>query len=677
MVDFHKVSRAALLAFCAILALAACGGGGGSTQSAATTQPAAVASTRSFAIDVAMANLVRSGFDSQLTISGNYKPSGQASSYPVTGQATGSWIRGVSAFFLGQATVDAPSVIRGSETVNGTSVSVDSVIHQYFRSDNYFPVGQIDDSNRFYVVNSFSGWPAAARVGDSGVLGAVTIYGDYTLDRAVGSQQWTYSIEADTADTVIFVWTVVEDDSNGTHTTQADRYRVTSSGGITFVSTTGNSSSAGDTLALTATATSARTPGTTAAPAPWAPVGTSGGIGGAVVGLQSNDLVLANGTNSVRLSPQATYFALPGEVAEGSSYNVVLTSQPVGAVCSIANASGVKGKDAVTNPVVTCVSTSTVSTLAGSGLVGASDGPGDTASFNNPRGLAVDPAGNLYVADQSNNLIRKVSPAGVVSTFAGSGQQGATDGPAATASFFWPMGVAVDRSGNVYVADGGNHLIRKITPSGMVSTIAGNGQQGATNGAAASATFYGPFDVAVDTAGNLYVADGGNQTIRKVTPGGIVSTLAGNGQKGYADGAAGSAMFNNPQGVAVDGAGNLYVADLENYAVRKIATDGTVSTIGRDATDARYYFSGPAKVAVDANGDVFVVDMFANRVDRIAPNGSVAVLAGNGTSVPTGSDDGPGATASFLFPSGIAVSTSGIVYVGDTVNHKIRKIVLQ
>lgn len=681
MRDFYKFSRAALFAFIAVLTVCACSGGGGGSgggSSGSTATPAVVASTKSFPIDIAMASLVKSGFDAQVSISGTYKPGGQSASYPVTGQGSASWMPSVNAYFLGAQALDAATVIRATETVNGTTVPVDSLTHQYFRSDNYFPVGQIDDSNKFYVVTAFSGWPTAARVGDTGALGTVTIYNDYTQAAVVGSQQWTYSIEADTADSIIFVWTVVEADSDGSRSTQADRYRVASSGAITFVSTTGSNTSGGDSLSLVATATTSRAPGTGSPVAPWAPVGTSGtAIGGAVAGLLSNDLVLTNGTNAVRLSPGATYFVLPGQVAEGATYNVVITSQPVGEVCSLANASGIKTRASVTNVVVSCRSTNTVTTFAGTGLAGAANGRGDSASFYNPRGLAVDSAGNVYVADQMNNLIRKITPAGIVSTFAGSGQQGGTNGAAAVASFHSPIGVAVDNAGNVYVADSGNHLIRKITPSGVVSTFAGSGVQGATNGAAASASFYGPFGVAVDVMGNLYVADGSSQMIRKVTPGGMVTTLAGNGQRGYADGPAGTAMFNNPNGIAVDASGNVYVADLDNNAVRKIAADGTVSSIGHQEDNSRYYFGGPTGVAVDASGYVYVVEMFNNRVVRIAPSGSVAVLAGNGVSTPSGSTNGPGAIATFLFPFGVAVSASGSLYLGDTGNHMIRKITFQ
>ena len=223
-----------------------------------------------------------------------------------------------------------------------------------------------------------------------------------------------------------------------------------------------------------------------------------------------------------------------------------------------------------------------VTTLAGNGTRGYADGTGGptgTAKFNGPMGVAVDAAGNVFVAELYNNRIRKVDPSGNVTTLAGNGTQGYADGtggPTGTAEFDRPGGVAVDAAGNVYVADTYNNCIRKVDPSGNVTTLAGNGTAGyadGTGGPTGTAEFNNPGGVAVDAAGNVYVADYGNNRIRKVDPSGNVTTLAGNGTPAYADGTGGptgTAEFWGPAGVAVDTAGNVFVADGTNNRIRKI-----------------------------------------------------------------------------------------------------------
>jgi len=209
-----------------------------------------------------------------------------------------------------------------------------------------------------------------------------------------------------------------------------------------------------------------------------------------------------------------------------------------------------------------------VSTLAGTGTAGYVDGPGISAKFDNPTGLAIDVNGNLYVADQGQNKIRKVTPSGVVSTLAGS-TVGYNDGIGTAAQFHGCYGVACDAQSNVYVADRSNHCIRKITQAGEVATLAGLGAPGSEDGNRSEATFNGPTGVAVDAAGNVYVADANNYRIRKITPGGVVSTYAGS-VNGFADGVGLMAQFNLPFGVACDRQGNVYVADYLNSKVRKI-----------------------------------------------------------------------------------------------------------
>ena len=211
-----------------------------------------------------------------------------------------------------------------------------------------------------------------------------------------------------------------------------------------------------------------------------------------------------------------------------------------------------------------------VATLAGSenAVYGYHDRQGTEAKFWSPSGVAVDRSGNVYVGDADNHLIRKITPSGGVTTLAGSGSEGYGDGQGTGASFNYPSGVAVDGSGNVYVADWGNQRIRKITPSGGVTTLAGSGFTGSIDGQGTASTFFLPFGVAVDESGNVYVADWGNHRIRKITPSGGVTTLAGSGIQGY----AGLGEFYLPKGVAVDGSGNVYVADTNNLRIRKITT---------------------------------------------------------------------------------------------------------
>jgi mucin-19 len=321
--------------------------------------------------------------------------------------------------------------------------------------------------------------------------------------------------------------------------------------------------------------------------------------------------------------------------------------------------------------------------LAGNpGGNGNADGMGTAARFYLPSSAAVDAVGNVYVADYENHTIRKITPSGMVSTLAGlAGTSGTADGSGTAARFYWPYGVAADAAGNVYVADTSNNTIRKITPLGEVSTLAGlAGASGSADGTGTAARFSGPYGVAVDAAGNLYVAEA-NHTIRKITTAGAVSTLAGlAGTSGAANGSGTDARFNNPKGVAVDAAGNVYVADTNNHTIRQITPAGVVSTLAGLAgssgstegagTAAR--FNKPAGVAADASGNIYVADNVNQAIRKISPLAEVSTLAGlAGTS---GAADGTGTAARFYNPCGVAVDTAGNAYVADRDNHTIRKI---
>ena len=348
--------------------------------------------------------------------------------------------------------------------------------------------------------------------------------------------------------------------------------------------------------------------------------------------------------------------------------------------CVITNASG-----SVTTVPVTLVASAplTVSTLAGqAGTSGTADGTGSAARFSAPADVAVDSAGTLYVADTANHTIRKITPIGVVTTLAGlAGGPGSADGGGSAAQFRHPSGLTVDGAGNTFVADTDNDTIRKITPAGVVTTLAGlAGASGSADGAGSAARFSGPSGLAVDSAGNLYVADTLNHTIRMVTAAGAVSALAGTaGASGSADGIGAAASFYGPQGLAIDGSGNLYVADTNNQTIRKvvIATRAVTTVAGQtgvsgatDGARAQGRFNDPSGVAVDSGGSLFVADTDNHAIREIAPNGAVSTIAG--MAGVGGTADGMGSAARFNFPTGIAVDGAGNVYVADTDNDIVR-----
>jgi sugar lactone lactonase YvrE len=318
----------------------------------------------------------------------------------------------------------------------------------------------------------------------------------------------------------------------------------------------------------------------------------------------------------------------------------------------------------------------TVVTIAGNGTLGFADGNIADARFYQPTGIALDTDGNMYVADSENHRIRKITPGGTVSTLAGSGTSGSAEGVGTAAQFNSPRAVAVDAAGNVYVADGLNHKIRQITPAGEVSTLAGSGAYGFADGDGVNAKFYFPKGIALDASGNLYVADDINHRIRKITPTGTVTTIAG-GTSGSDDGVATNAKFNNPRGVTLDAAGNIYVADAANHRIRMITPTGTVSTIAgstvgvTEGIGTAAKFNTPVGIVVDASGNIYVADDENERIRKITTNGTVSTLAGGFLQ---GFTDGVGGDAQFRSPTGLAIDASGNIYVADRHNHSIRKI---
>src|SRR5205085_2296558 len=326
-----------------------------------------------------------------------------------------------------------------------------------------------------------------------------------------------------------------------------------------------------------------------------------------------------------------------------------------------------------------------VTTFAGSattdgGGIGSSDGTGRIARFNYPNAVAVSGA-TVYVGDTYNHTIRKITSNGIVTTFAGTaGIPGSADGIGNAAQFYRPFGVAADKAGNVYVADASNSTIRKITSAGVVTTLAGTaGVIGSGDGSGNAAQFFYPFAVAVDGAGNVYVADTNNYTVRKITPAGVVTTLAGlAGNHDYADGIGSNAGFGNLFGIAADSVGNVYVADNTYSTIRKITPAGVVTTLAgmpgisgsADGTGSAARFNSPRGIAIDSAKNLYVTDQNNQTIRKITPAGVVTTLGGVAGSY--GIADGTGRSARFFTPAGIAVASSGVLYVADSYNHEIR-----
>jgi hypothetical protein len=401
---------------------------------------------------------------------------------------------------------------------------------------------------------------------------------------------------------------------------------------------------------------------------------------------QGNAYVVDSGNRTIRkISSDGTVTTLAGAVGrighEDGTGNAAVFDWPRGIAVDLTGV--VYVVDTADQTIRRVTPEGTVTTVAGvPGEPGSNDGPGESARFRFPNGIAVDPAGNLYVADEGNHTIRKVTPSGLVTIMAGSpGASGSEDGNGSAARFRSPRDVAVDGDGNLYVADAGNHTIRKVTPTGSVTTAAGSpGASGSKDGSGSAARFYYPSGIAVDATGDAYVADWRNCTVRKVTPAGVVTTLAGlAGAAGSDDGTAGGARFNQPRGIAV-AAGEVFVADTNNHTLRKVTVAGVVTTLaGRAApsgiTDgsasvARFNF--PRGVAVDSQGTVWVADSVSHTVRKVTPAGVVTTVAG--AAGVSGKADGAGTAARFDEPWGIAVDGDGDAYVADRYNHTIRKV---
>ena len=308
----------------------------------------------------------------------------------------------------------------------------------------------------------------------------------------------------------------------------------------------------------------------------------------------------------------------------------------------------------------------TVSTFAGNGINGMDPGTGGLALLNNPGKIAFDAQGNLFVADMDNDKIRKITPSGAMTTLAGS-TIGYADGTGNAAMFNRPSALALDAQGNVYVAEAGNLRIRKITPAGVVTTIAGNGIAGLSDGTGIAAQIDIPGGMAIDALGNIYFTQKDFHGIRKVSSTGVVSTFAGSITKGFADATGTAARFNEPYTLTIDAQGNIYASDNKNARIRKVTPTAVVTTVIQRANENEMY-----NIANDAQGNFYISqgDFSTSMIVKVSPTGSITKIAGG----VVGYSDGPGNTAKFSYLTGMAVSANGDLYVAELFNNTIRKI---
>ena len=326
-----------------------------------------------------------------------------------------------------------------------------------------------------------------------------------------------------------------------------------------------------------------------------------------------------------------------------------------------------------------------VTTLAGQALVnGATNGIGTNALFSDPAAIVADANGNFFVADSRNHAIRKITTNGVVTTFAGQlGVAGTANGTGAAAQFNSPSGLAFNTNGSFFVSDTGNSTIRKVTSAGVVTTFAGiAGSSGFLDGAAASALFNSPLGIAVWTNGNIFVADSGNHCIRKIS-GSVVTTFAGSPQIwGSANGTGTNAQFNSPCGLKFDSLGSLFVSDANNNTIRKITPGGVVTTfagaVGQDGANdgdlAAARFRGPAELAFDKKGNLFVADSFNQTIRKISTNGVVSTVCG--AAGISGTNSGVNGAGKFFNPYGVAIAADGSLVVADTYNELVRVVLV-
>lgn len=407
---------------------------------------------------------------------------------------------------------------------------------------------------------------------------------------------------------------------------------------------------------------------------PAQPFVVSGSLTGLPAGIPLT--IKINGSDSLTLPSNGPFsFTLPA--AENGRYAVAVSLQPTWQHCTVKNGDGIVTGD-VSNIEIRCADAEAmVSTIAGAGNGSLLDGPASSARLGGPVGIALGGDGSIYYTDGTNTRIRKIGTDGMVSSIAGS-TPGMANGTGPAAQFRYPSDITVDSLGNLFVTDDMNDNVRKISPLAEVSLFAGNGIRGWADGPGAAASFDTPGGIYAESSGMILVADTYNHRIRRISPDGTVITIAGTGAQGSTDGPAMNASFKYPAGITVDRHGTIYVADTRNEKIRKISVDGMVSTLAgsgipgtADGVGTAAQFNRPFGLVVDSNGYVYVTDRNNHKIRKVSPDGNVTTLAG------TGGDryvDGKGRDAEFYYPSKLVLDGNGDILISDNVNSRIRKL---
>jgi hypothetical protein len=425
----------------------------------------------------------------------------------------------------------------------------------------------------------------------------------------------------------------------------------------------------------------------------WGPLGvTLDGSGNVLIADTQNSRIREVGGNGVITTVAGTNIA--GFFGDGGTATNAGLFDPFGATVDnhgnllIADSYNYRVRKVGPNAIITTLAGNGTSDFSGDG------GPANLAAISDIPDVAVDTHGNLFIDDAGNQRIRKVDTNGIITTYAGNGAYAYSgdNGEATNAAFSDPYGVAVDAQDNLFIADLENSRVRKVSASGIITTVAGNGTAAyaGDGGKSTNASLSGPSGVAVDSAGNVYIADASNQRIRMAGADGIITTVAGNGAPGpyligtySGDGsAATNAGLSNPAGVAVDTAGNLFIADAFNYRIRKVDVNGVITTYAGNGVRAYAGDGGAATnasiglaygVAVDSSGNLFIADGSNSRIREVGTNGIISTVAGNGTAAYVG-DGGAATNGSLSQPGGVAVDSLGNIFVADTGNRHIRKV---